>query len=639
MSRIKWFCWALAVFLVTCLVPAKAWCVKIDPYLYRTLIGRITLEYEREDSLSGAKRTRSTFNQIYSLDSKGNILSRRLIIYDAGISFARSDSTIETTTTKESDSTQLNYYLRTTFLPRSRIPFSIFGSRKTRDTSSGRETNTNEYGFEWYGYFIRLPETHVKVERKTQTGTGQDTATMNYRLELDKEWGPTTNALDSKHTTTNNNLTDTSASSSSVNFRNSTRLSSRTQFTVAAAAGHSLSAEEITTTTQGLGASLVSRPGKEFRQSHGYSLYRFTSEDSGEKTELVGSSYNGSMGYRITQRLSSSLGLSINTRDAESGSKTEEEEDVQGRASLNYRATEHLTVSESVSYRMLESGSEADRKTLRVRTNARYSRQFDWASLSGTYHVGYVLDEVEGREEGTGVEQGVGLSLANIEIIRYAAFNASGSHERTKQLTGGIFERSTRYSLEGYNRVGTGYVNLRGNYEHSRTDDWVTGEQLSDSIGASASTAFLKRTRFRASYRWKKSFDDEVGTSRTTSIGLSASHSRTVFRGPLRLHARLNRSKSIFTEGDQVTQTITYLATYGKTLFRILPWQISAERRETEVDDSLTISTSVKNRFFYQLRAWSLSLEQEYKITEDSSGKEVDNRVFARATRAFIRGF
>ena len=149
MSRIKWFCWALAVFLVTCLVPAKAWCVKIDPYLYRTLIGRITLEYEREDSLSGAKRTRSTFNQIYSLDSKGNILSRRLIIYDAGISFARSDSTIETTTTKESDSTQLNYYLRTTFLPRSRIPFSIFGSRKTRDTSSGRETNTNEYGFEW----------------------------------------------------------------------------------------------------------------------------------------------------------------------------------------------------------------------------------------------------------------------------------------------------------------------------------------------------------------------------------------------------------------------------------------------------------------------------------------------------------
>src|SRR3990172_918844 len=200
MSRIRWLCWAMTLSVIFLLVPAKGWCVRVDPYIYRSLIGRVAFEFERETRTSGnSSRTPSSFSQRYSLDSKGNIVSRRLIIYDAGVSFIKKNYF---TATSDSGSANLNYYLTTSFLPQSRIPLKLYGRRGelTSSTKSrSRSTTVNTYGLDWRGIFVKLPETRVVIERESRRGAGGESHSMEYRLELDKELGPTRNSFNARY--------------------------------------------------------------------------------------------------------------------------------------------------------------------------------------------------------------------------------------------------------------------------------------------------------------------------------------------------------------------------------------------------------------------------------------------------------
>jgi hypothetical protein len=104
-------------------------------------------------------RERQRFLQSYSLDTLGNILSRRLAIYDAGINFTF-ESYEQGSTTIDTD--HVNYYLKTTLLPKSNIPLTLYGSKmdETLTTNFAESERTRTiYGLKWLMSFRTLPDT------------------------------------------------------------------------------------------------------------------------------------------------------------------------------------------------------------------------------------------------------------------------------------------------------------------------------------------------------------------------------------------------------------------------------------------------------------------------------------------------
>ncbi|MBI2400256.1 MAG: hypothetical protein HYV23_04255 [Deltaproteobacteria bacterium] len=202
--------WAFALAAaVVVLVPGTGFCVEEDMYIYRLLFGRVYFEYETgttEDN--GTTRDRSRFLQSYSLDTLGNILSRRLVTYDAGVTFTL-DSYEQGSTAIDTEN--VNYYLKSTLLPKSNIPLSLYGSRTNETlttTASETERTRTIYGLNWLMRFRTLPDTDIQIERQNDASQSSDMTTTLYNVRMIKPVGPTENSLYYNLNTTEDNVRD-----------------------------------------------------------------------------------------------------------------------------------------------------------------------------------------------------------------------------------------------------------------------------------------------------------------------------------------------------------------------------------------------------------------------------------------------
>lgn len=654
MLRIKREWWVIAVIFFTLFLPSVGYSLERDPYLRRNLIGSITFEYERyrSENSNGTKSEANTFHQLYTLDVKGNMFSRAIMIYDLGVSW---DSSYFTTDASNFTTSSLTYYGRTTLLPLSRIPFTVYANRKENKLSgtTDSETNTTTYGFSWLIDFLALPTTRMSLERRTVDGNTQNLKQLFGTLNLKKEVGPSETEVDYKYiNTVNSESTDPETAEitdHTINARSSVDLSRSTSFGAALTYNTELHPldEDENEKLIGISLGLDSRPGSDFAQNHNYSFYK---TERGVDDGSRGHTYSGSMNYDISSRLTTSLSLAASDVKNESDPTDFKSKTLATHARLMYRITENLRFTETVSYINVETNAEDDtginvgkRKTLRVLSSLDYNRKLDWATANAGYSIGYTEDEAE-EGSGTGIEQQVNGGLYGIDVNPMVVFSLYGNYYYLESLSGPIWERRHSYNAEAYNKVGREYAEVTAKYSKESEGGWleeITNRNV-EKYGISAKSNYFENTTFGASAYQTNTTKELLGTSQVTLLNASASHRRTLLGGRLTLIYGYSLKIADSEETSDRTTMVRYLGEYQRRLRFNLSWKFRATREEekiTDTTDSFSNITTLSNSFQYRLRAWRITLEHDYDIIETNSVERTDNTLFLRATRRFLRFF
>lgn len=631
---------ALAAAAVV-LTPAAGFCVEEDLYIYRLLFGRIYFEYETATADdNGRTRERQRFQQSYNLDTLGNILSRRLITYDAGVGFTFENEEHDSTNI---DSEQVNYYLRTSLLPKSNIPLNLSASRvnDTLTTEMSEQEHTKDvYALNWDMRFKTLPDTRIFIERQNDVSQGSDISTTTYNVSMTKEIGQTENAFAFNMNTAEDNLNDGNGSqSTAINATNRTFLSRSTIFDLGLTRGDSSSDSGSTdSTVNAVTMGLQSRPSLEFNQNHRFTYYNISNDGS----ESQNSSYSGSMGYRFTDRLDSSLSLSAVESVSESAEKTQESTSLGTGFSLNYRISKKLSLSETTSYSRTDTTSDTptdlDRETFRALTHLTYSDKLPWAQLTSSARVGYNRDKTTEELSGSGIEHGVSASLSNIDINRYFIFNMSADWSKVNNLTGDVWSESTSYQTSASNKLWRRYVQLMANFSKSSQSSWIPAANTDvETWSFAAASTYFRNTRIDAKTEHNKTFDTVVGEVTSLSNNLTVTHSRYLANGLLNSGFNYSLISSSSATGSDRFTTIGAFASYNKQLIRHLEWRAGASyNRVKGDDDSFRNTTTLDNALTYPLRSWLLALEQRYINTENQNTTFSENTYLFRAVRQFL---
>ncbi len=639
MFRVKRIWPAIMLSLAAWLLPAKGYCKVDDPYAYKSLLGRITFEYERNNAKQDDIETESSsFLQRYSLDAKGYLLNRRLIIYDAGWAYQNDDYSSDTS---ELNTSTTNLYLRTTMLPLSSIPLTLYGRRNSNTLSTREGTDVETvYGLEWDMRFRTLPETYLMAERdQKESGDGFTTTTDKYRVELKKDLGPTQNILN--YYLSNSDSGGPESSQYTVNFINSTKVSRSTHFSLGAVRSVSEPADEPVTTLHGASLSLRSAPSKDFYQTHSYNYY--SKETDGDTQE--GTSYSGRMSYDISKRLYSALSLNVNNTTSETGSSTTESNSLSSSASVRYRISNELNLLQTASYSKTDTNSSdptanvADRERLSTHTALSYAKILSWAQLSTGAGLGYTDEKSQSEEAGQGLDQSFYLSLSDIDLNKYVGAATSYNYANTTTISGdNIDSTSQAYTLSLYNKVWRQYAVATGSYALSTyKSHTMLLEEKKEKVRAEAESTYFKDTRFKAFAEYSKTFQEITGEGEALARGFSAKHERDFFKGFLGLSAAYSITDSTFEGGSDSVSLTQYNLSYTRRLIRNMTWQAFLQRTEQETSNSLKNTTLIKNMVFLPLRSWDITAEHEYKITEDPGRELTENSIFFRATRAFMR--
>lgn len=632
---------ALAAAAVV-LTPAAGFCVEEDLYIYRLLFARVYFEYETASSDDNGKTKESQrFQQSYNLDTLGNILSRRLITYDAGVGFTFENQEHDSSTI---DSEQVNYYLRTALLPKSNIPLSLNASRMT-DTlttaASEQERTRDIYGLNWEMRFKTLPDTRIFIQRQNNVSSASDTSSTVYDVTMTKTLGPSENYFAFNMSTAEDNLSGANGSESmTINATNRTALSRSTIFDVGLTRGDSStdSATSSGTTVNALTMGLQSRTSLEFNQNHRFTHYDISNDGSVSENNT----YSGSMGYRFTDRLDSNLTLTAAESTSEAEDKTQESTSLGTGFGLNYRISKKLSLSESVSYSKTETTSDTptdlDRETLRVLTHLNYNDQLPWAQLSSSVRVGYNREKTTEELSGSGIEQGVSASLTNIDVNRYFVFNMAADWNKVINLTGDVWSDSNSFHLSALNKLWRRYVQLAANFSQTSQSSWVAAsESSSENWSLTAASSYFRNTRLDAKTEYNKTFDTVTGDISTLTNSLVVTHNRYLANGMLDVGFDYSLVSSTFSGGSDKFSSIGAFARYNKQLIRNLDWRTGASiSRGSGEDNSFRNITTFENAFTYPLRAWLVSLEQKYISSQNQNRDFSENTYLFRAVRQFL---
>lgn len=629
------------VAAIVALTPGLGFCVEEDLYVYRLLSGRVYFEYETGSTEENGRAVEhSSFQQTYSLDTLGNILSRRLITYDAGISYTLDNYEQERTSI---DSENVSYYLKTTLLPKSNIPLSFYGSRfneKFTTASSETERTRTIYGLNWLARFRTLPETRVQVERQNDVSTGSDNSTTMYNVNLNKSIGPTENSLYYSLNTTADNINDgRDTQNQSVNFRNQTNLSRSTILDFGISHGDSSNENPATPdmSANGLTVGLQSRPSMEFSQDHRYTYYNTSSGGS----DVESGNYAGNMAYRFTDRLDSTMSLSVGETTTESSDRSETSESLGLGLGLNYRLSRKLSMAETVSYSKINTSAETpaspDRELFRMLTHLTYSDQLSWAMLSASARLGYNKDKTTEELTGSGIEQGVSVSLSSIDFNRYVLFNTAADWNQVYNLTGDVWSENKSFQASAINKLWRRYVQLSANFSKSSQASWISAlDSRTQKMSFDAVSTYFRNTRIEFNSEHINSFDTVSGDSEVDSELLSVTHNRYLAGGTLDFGFTYNQLSSRFEGGSTAFNTTAFLARYEKKLLRNLNWLASATYSKGEGDNnSFRNTTGLSNLFTWQLRSWLVSAEQKYTHIEDQNRDLIENTLIFRALRQF----
>lgn len=634
------FAAAAAAAAMVVLAPAPGLCVEEDPYVYRLLFASIYFEYETGTSDdSGRSTEHSAFQQVYTLDTLGNILSRRLLIYDAGMSYTLDEYEQEQT---RIDTKNLNYHLRTTALPRSAIPLTLYGSKQTETivTTTENERTRTIYGLQWFGRFRTLPETRLQIERQTDSSRSSETTTTKYSLDMSKRLGPTENFLYYNLNTSEDNFSSGNDSQSqSINFRNQTSLSRATRVDFGFARGDSSNDDPTSPDTyvNAITLGLQSTPSLQFNQTHRYTWYNMNSG----RTDTENASYSGNMAYRFTDRLSSSLSLSASEATSESADKSETSTSVGTGFGLNYRLSRKLSLAESLSYSRTDTSSDSptnlDRETFRALTHINYNDQFSWTSLASSLRLGYNYDKTTEELSGTGVETGATVALNNIDVTRYALFSTSADWSKVYNLTGDIWSDSRSFHASAANRLWRRFVVLSANYSRSSTESWISAiGSRTQKWSFNAASSYFRNTKIELLSEHTNTFDSVSGEMDIDAQSLMVTHNRYIAGGSMNAGFNYNLVSSTYEDGSSEFSSVSFFATYEKKLLYNLTWLAAASVSMGEGnDDTFKDITSVSNRLTYQLRRWLFSAEQKYVNTADQNRDLSEYTYIFRAMRQF----
>lgn len=641
MFSIKRALWAIT-FAVTAVVltPELGLCVEEDPYIYRLLFAKIYFEYETGTTEeNGVTNEHNSFQQSYSLDTLGNILSRRLMTYDAGVSYTVDNYEQGQTTI---DSKFVNYYLSTSLLPKSNIPLTLYGSRYNESTITSVENERTRtiYGLNWLARFRTLPDTRVTIERQNDASSSSDMTTTAYNVNMTKKIGPTENALYyNLNTVTDNTKDGNDSQGQSINFNNQTHISRSTRFDFGMSRGDnssdsSTSAENSVT---GITVGLQSRPSMDFNQDHRYTFY--SNDTDGSKSE--NGSYSGTMFYKFTDRLDSNLSLTTSDSTSESPDLTQETTSVGVGFGLNYRLSRKLSLSETVNYSKMDTSSETatnpDRELFRMLTHVSYSDQLSWAMLAASTRLGYNKDKTTEDLSGSGIEQGVSVALSEIDVNRYVLFNTSADWSKVYNLTGDVWSDSKSFSASALNKFWRRYALLSAKFARSSQSSWVTAsENSSQNLTLNAVSTFFRNTRIEFTSEHNETSDAVLGDSKIDSETLNVTHNRYLAGGAIDFGLLINMLSSEYEGGSDKFTSTSFFAKYEKKLSRNLNWMAAASISQGKGDnDSFRNITSVSNLLTYQLRSWLLSAEQKYINTQDQNRDLIESTLLFRALRQF----
>jgi hypothetical protein len=469
--------------LAIIMLPSAGHAVQADPYRYTTILGLVDLQYERyrAEELRFTEETKS-FQQLYSLTMLGQVLSRKLMVYDMGVTWK--DINYQTKSTDRKTKV-LDYFFTTTLLPLSKIPLTLYANKTETDMGGTftREDSRITYGLNWMMNFRTLPKTRIHAERRINDLSGTETIETNFELNMEKDLGPTENTFAYYFNASENPSSSDPYTRETIehifNLTNVTHISKSTLFSIGGTRGiqkHPESNDGDITIT-GLSASFTSRPSEYFTQIHHYTYFNNVS-DSGE--DNTGHYYTGDMKYWIAEDLRSSLDLSIERRDDDTRSNRLELNSLTTQLALDWFPTDNLTLSELISYSDYRSNSgdpltpnTGSREEFSAISRARYSRPLDWARMSVQYSVGYSEKAFSEEGSGAGIDQEVSGALGAININRYLGFETNARHRRLDGISGDIWERETSFSFDTYNKQWQEYVEVLASYDRASSSGWV----------------------------------------------------------------------------------------------------------------------------------------------------------------------
>lgn len=656
MFRIERAWWLIAFILLATLSPGQADAARLrDPYAITTLSGTILFEYERFTSSVNEVETTKTnsFRQGYELDLRGNVISRGLMIYDAGVGWERTDYTTRTT---ETDTTIFELDLSTTLLPLSRIPLTMYYRRTQDDITGGvsRDTTRSTYGFVWNMEFRVLPETRLQAERQTVKGSTDDLEKFFFNANFRKILGPTDNTFDYRFTTSENKRT-TETNLSEVNqhvfnFRNQTDISRHTRFTLGAVRGTSSrpkSAVPTDATHQAISASLESKPGPEFEHTHHYTYY---SVDAENEHNSSGETYDGEMTYEPTDRLKTQATLLVENLKNDIPPMNYETDTLEATGRLDYILTDRLTVDGIFRYLEFESNSTLQTGTLstndvfRLAGGITYGNVYDWGSVNARYGAGFRKEGFEGEGSGSGIEQEVSMAASSVDINPLFIFSASASYFYFEGLEGPVWERDSLAKIDFENKPLKEYVEMSAGYDRRSTSSWIDlRSRTTELYYASAISEYLDNTRLELRAEHRVNSDEEIGTTTTDTMRAGVLHERVLLGGLAKFSARYTLTDSDFSTGQtEKTTTRDYLVEYRRMVLPGLLWNLSVQRLEEEItgtSEGFTNENIIENALQYRLRAWLLTFEDTLVFRDDETTERTDHTVFLRATRSFTRFF
>ncbi|MBW7957223.1 MAG: hypothetical protein H3C68_04950 [Deltaproteobacteria bacterium] len=673
----------MTLFLTTTgvLLPAAGLCADDprDPYIYRLLYGSVQFDFKHHTSEDKIRtRESDSFKQTYRLDTLGNIYSRYLMTYNAGVRYVTSDTSYSYTADRERDG--LGYYLKTSFLPKSTTPLDLSVSRSTNTTSFSEMENEDtitKYTLRWALKRDDLPKTILTASQTESEHNGDSSTASHYRLEMQKALGRTHNSFFYNYTTADN-----SDSVTGLNFINRTILSRDTtlRFGYARTQTDPRSEGSSEDTTQGITINLRSRPGREFNQSHNYSYYLSETESR----KLHGQSYSGAVNYRFSSNLSTNMSLYTSDSVTESATSTLESSALDLNLGANYILSRNVALGQTLTYEYDKLTNGRIRESILTQTSVTYGKNIGWADLSTSYGLGYrenSLDEdrTNTNTELTGLDQNVSASLSNIDLTRFAFFNASASYNNFSDGSGTLSSGHS-YSLGASSREWQKYASVSANYFYFTNSSQISfdnrdEERLNINANSSyfkyvdlglsyeaaslshefieidnkdeerfkftADSTYFKNTTLTFSYDFYKITDPVNGTSKTTNTNFGAghllTHRRTLMGGDLVLRLGLTRRKNDFYVESETVTALNLSAAYRRRLLRNSEWNAIADRSTTWRNDEFIEVTTITNSINTALRHWTLFFEHRFLIHEENRNERTENTFYLRASRGFFR--
>ncbi len=635
---------SIVILTILFVMPETTRAVEVDPYLNNSLRFGLYFQYDRDttkNKISSFENLRTSFEQQYALDALGHIVSRWLMTYDTGLHYSR--KTFDAGQTKTTNNTWY-YYLSTTILPKTNIPLTTyFNNTRYTSTSAGSDTWRNKftYGLNWYGTFRKLPKTifTLKTDHHTDDRThGVDT---EYDLTLQKKIGITDNKLENEYNVYENRTAGTSTSQFSTNFINKTDISRTTKLSVSAAAAKADQGGGSSSSVIGMNTSLNSTPSRIFSHNHAYSFVSVETDGSNENSSER-HYYAGAMRYNISDRITSSANVSLATDKNNTLTSSRDSDSITAGANISYRATDHLSLTESVSYSQQSSTSIDtantaldDRTDFRLTSTASYSNNYSWASFGASGSLGYNETQSDIYEDGRGLEQSVSSNLSGINVVPLLLLNTSGSWSSSRSSVGTL-NRSTSYSFSAQNRAFNRYVELSSSYNFTTSESKaVSSDTKKTKIDFSASTNYIQSLPIRYRIDYNKFSDFFSGYTTSLDKVFTISHERIFLRGNLASNFYHATNESTFKEGEQNTTTRLFKTTYQRGLTMNSFWDLELLWSHKEADESEEDSKSIKNKLVYQLRSWLLTAEYTYIDRAFQNSETVETRLMLTAARSF----